>query len=173
MWSCSFCVWSGDVVLSQVVINNNLACWNVPQPHSGFKVTQTNQVTVPCCSHLFERMKHHVLPPLIWLDCQWQVASLFVFFTLAHQYVLHAQDRWTWAAHVSKTMSCSLFCRLRSQLISAYQQQRCSLSPHALQLSPSPAVAFLERTAAQQASHSRLLFHLTFNKKLSCCLVVC
>lgn len=76
----SCCVWSGDAVLSQMVINNNLVCRDVPQPQSGFKVTLNERVKVSCCSHLFERMKQEGLPPLIWLDCQWQDASFFCFF---------------------------------------------------------------------------------------------
>lgn len=72
-------MWSGDAVLSQMVINNNLVCRDVPQPQSGFKVTLNERVKVSCCSHLFERMKQEGLPPLIWLDCQWQDASFFLF----------------------------------------------------------------------------------------------
>lgn len=79
-------MWSGDAVLSQMVINNNLVCRDVPQPQSGFKVTLNEQVKVSCCSHLFERMKQEGLPPLIWLDCQWQDAS-FLFFSFSFWHI--------------------------------------------------------------------------------------
>lgn len=72
-----------------------------------------------------------------------------------------------WAVHYSAdSRSANL------EHINAYARQLCSLSTDALQLSPSPAVAFLERTAEHQASYIWLLFHVTFKNELSCYLMV-
>lgn len=153
-----------------LAINNNLECWSVPQPLSSFKVTWTNTVKVYCCPHLFERMKRDVLPPLIWLDCQWQVASFFFLLYFFGPSVCFAciggLEQWMslieWAVHYSVASHSTNLC-----ITAPVHHSYAFCQPTFSNLVPVQPWPFSKGQRSSTRAISGFCLYLTFKNKLS------